>query len=214
MKITNTNTSFLMFLAYLIFTEFEILIMYCCCRPRLTSLFPKKALNKWIFRWKINKDSFLFFVIFSLFSPSVLLFVLTFFSLLFIYFYFFGGGGRWVGWRSEGKGDSGTLWVVSTSGLLPDILQWEINNWGGGGDIHHYSSLYISKANLTSRSECDFQTLILTFTISWRAVLSFIVLRIELVHLYTDNLSCVDPEVDRGSRPPPPPGIHKYCWFL
>ena len=32
-----------MFLAYLNFTEFEILIMYYCCRPRLTSLFPKKA---------------------------------------------------------------------------------------------------------------------------------------------------------------------------
>ena len=75
-------------------------------------------------------------------------------------------GGRWVGWRSEGKGDSGTPWVVSASGLLPDILQGEMNNWGRGATIHHYSSLYISKANLTSRSECDFQTLILTFTIS------------------------------------------------
>ena len=131
MKITNTNTSYLMFLAYLIFTEFEILIMYCCCRPRLTSLFPKKALNKWIFRWKIHKDSSLFFGFFPIF-PSVLLFVLTFFLLLFIYLFFFGGGrGRWVGWRSEGKGDSGTPWEVSTSGLLPDIMQREMNNGGG-----------------------------------------------------------------------------------
>ena len=162
MKITNTNTSYLMFLAYLIFTEFEILIMYCCCRPRLTSLFPKKALNKWIFRWKIHKDSSLFLLFFSLFFPSVLLFVLTFFSLLFILFFFLGGWERWVGLRSKGKGDSGTPWVVSTSELLPDILQREMNNWGwgGGATIHHYSSLYISKANLTSRSECDFQTLI------------------------------------------------------
>ena len=31
-----------------------------------------------------------------------------------------------------GKGDSGTPWVVSTSGLLPDILQREMNKWGGG----------------------------------------------------------------------------------
>ena len=130
MKITNTNTSYLMFLAYLIFTEFEILIMYCCCRPRLTSLFPKKALNKWIFRWKIHKDSSLFLVFFPIF-PSVLLFVLTFFLLLFIYFFFGGGRGRWVGWRSEGKGDSGTPWEVSTSGLLPDIMQREMNNGGG-----------------------------------------------------------------------------------
>ena len=85
MKITNTKTSYLMFLAYLDFTEFEILIMYCCCRPRFTSLFPKEALNKWIFRWKIHKDSSFFSFIF----PSVLLFVLTFFR----FFFFFGGGG-------------------------------------------------------------------------------------------------------------------------
>ena len=117
MKITNTNTSYLMFLAYLIFTEFEILIMYCCCRPRLTSLFPKKALNKWIFRWKIHKDSSFFFFFFLIF-PSVLLFVLTFFFAFF--FGGGGGGGRWGGWWSEGNGDSSTPWVVSTSGLLPD----------------------------------------------------------------------------------------------
>ena len=134
MKITNTNISYLMLLAYLIFTEFEILIMYCCCRPRLTSLFPKKALNKWIFRWKIHKDSSLFLLFFSPIFPSVLLFVLTFFSLFFLGGGGGGGGGggeRWVGWRSEGKGNSGTPWVVSTSGLLPDILQREMNNWGG-----------------------------------------------------------------------------------
>ena len=39
----------------------------------------------------------------------------------------------WVGWRSKGKRDSGTPWVVSTSELLPDILQREMNNWGWGG---------------------------------------------------------------------------------
>ena len=201
-----------MFLAYLIFTEFEILIMYCCCRPRLTSLFPKKALNKWIFRWKIHKDSSPFFVIFFPILPSVLLFVLTFFAC----FYFFVGvgvGGLVGGLRVKG--------IVVLPGWFPLQGYYQIycNRrwiiWGGGGaTIHHYSSLYISKANLTSRSECDFQTLILTFTISWRAVLSFIVLRTELVHLYTDNLSCADPEVDRGSRPSPPLEINKLCWFL
>ena len=142
MKITNTNTSYLMFLAYLIFTEFEILIMYCCCRPRLTSLFPKKAPNKWIFRWKIHKDSSLFFVFFFPIFPSVLLFVLIFFAFFILLFFFLRGGGSWVGWLSEGKGDSGTPWVVSTSGLLPDILQLEMNN-GGGGRQFIITLLYI-----------------------------------------------------------------------
>ena len=135
MKITNTNTSYLMFLAYLIFTEFEILIMYCCCRPRLTSLFPKKALNKWIFRWKIHKDSSLFFVFFPYFPLGPFVCLDFFFASFYLFIFFWGGGrGRWVGWRSEGKGDSGTPWEVSTSGLLPDIMQREMNN-GGGGSI-------------------------------------------------------------------------------
>ena len=117
------------------------------------------------------KHKHLLFNVSGILTEFVLLFVLTFFSLLFILLFFFltffsgGGGGMWVGWRSKGKRDSGTPWVVSTSELLPDILQREMNNWGwggggGGATIHHYSSLYISKANLTSRSECDFQTLI------------------------------------------------------
>ena len=91
--------------------------------------------------------------------------VLTFFC-----FFFGGGGGGGGGWWSEGKWDSGSPWVVSTSGLLPENtgIQREMNNWGGGGGgaIHDYSSLYITKVNPTSRSTCDFQTLILTFRIS------------------------------------------------
>ena len=45
-----------------------------------------------------------------------------------------------------------------TSGLLPDNtgIQQEMDNWGG--TINHYSSLYITKVNPTSRSTCDFQT--------------------------------------------------------
>ena len=43
MLFTNTNTTYLIILAYLNFTEFEHPSMFCCCRPRrLTSLFPKK----------------------------------------------------------------------------------------------------------------------------------------------------------------------------
>ena len=94
------------------------------------------------------------------FSLGILGLVLTFFCL----FFFFGGGG---GWWSEGKWDSGSPWVVSTSGLLPENtgIQREMNSWGGGA-IHDYSSLYITKVNPTSRSTCDFQTLILTLRIS------------------------------------------------
>ena len=40
MSITNTIAIYLIFLAYINFTKFENLIKYCCCRPRLTSLFP------------------------------------------------------------------------------------------------------------------------------------------------------------------------------
>ena len=41
--ITNTYTTYLIFLAYLIFTEFEQISMFCRLGPRLTSLFPMKA---------------------------------------------------------------------------------------------------------------------------------------------------------------------------
>ena len=79
---------------------------------------------------------------------------------------------------------------------------------GGGGQF------IITKVNPTFRSTCDFQTLILTFRISRRTALSFIVLRTELVHLYTENFSCADPEGDRGSRPTPTPWkITSYMGF-
>ena len=97
MKITNTNSIYLMFLAYLNFTEFEILIMYYCCRPRPTSLFPSEG--------RFTKIvPFFFFFFFLSVSPGILGLVLTFFLLL------LGGGGG--GWGSEGKWDSGTPWVI------------------------------------------------------------------------------------------------------
>ena len=103
MKITNTNTSYLMFLAYLIFTEFEILIMYCCCRPRFTSLFPK-ALNKWIFRWKIHKDSSLFFGFFPYFPLGPFVCLDFFFASFYLFIFFWGGGGGGLvgGLRAKG----------------------------------------------------------------------------------------------------------------
>ena len=119
-----------MFLAYLIFTEFEILIMYCCCRPRLTSLFPKKALNKWIFRWKIHKDSSPFLLFFFPILPSVLLFVLTFFRLFLFFLWGWGGGGLVGGLRAKG--------IVVLPGWFPLQGYYQIycNRrwiiWGGG----------------------------------------------------------------------------------
>ena len=46
---------------------------------------------------------------------------------------------------AKGKGDSGTPWVVSTSGLLPDNtgIQREMNSWGGGGNSSLLFSIYI-----------------------------------------------------------------------
>ena len=122
-----------MFLAYLIFTEFEILIMYCCCRPRLTSLFPKKAFNKWIFRWKIHKDSSPFFCyFFSLFSPQSFCLSWLFFSLVFIFLWGGGGGGLVGGLRAKG--------IVVLPGWFPlqgyyqiyCIGRWIIREGGGG----------------------------------------------------------------------------------
>ena len=129
MKITNTNSIYLMFLAYLNFTEFEILIMYYCCRPRLTSLFPKKA------RQQVNlprEDSqrwfpFFFFFFFFVSFPWDPWVGLDFFLLL------LGGGGVVVG----GLRVSGIVvppgWFF-TSGLLPENtgIQQEMNNGGGG----------------------------------------------------------------------------------
>ena len=43
MLFTNTNATYLIFLAYLITTEFEHTSMLWRSRPRLTSLFPMKA---------------------------------------------------------------------------------------------------------------------------------------------------------------------------
>ena len=56
------------------------------------------------------------------------------------------------------------------------------------GETNQYGLFYITTENLTSRSSYAFQTLTLALTISWRTALIFIVLRTELVHLYTDRL--------------------------
>ena len=56
-------------------------------------------------------------------------------------------------------------------GWIPDNtgIQWEMSNFGGGDKPSLLFSIYIvAKVNRTSRSSCGHQTLMLTFTISWR----------------------------------------------
>ena len=56
-------------------------------------------------------------------------------------------------------------------GWIPDNtgIQWEMSNFGGGDKPPLLFSIYIvAKVNCTSRSSCGYQTLMLTFTISWR----------------------------------------------
>ena len=57
------------------------------------------------------------------------------------------------------------------------------------GGKPQYGPFFITAENhLTSRSSYAFQTMILSFTVSWRTALIFIVLHTELEHVYTDSL--------------------------
>ena len=154
MKITNANTSYLMFLAYLILTEFEFSLCIVAVGHSLRAFCLRRPSTSGSSDGRFTKIVS-FFLFFFPISPSVLLFILTF--LAFFFFFFFWGGGGLVG----------GLRVGSTLGLLPDntSIQREMNI-GEGATIQHYYSLNITRVNLTSRSECDFQTVILTFTIS------------------------------------------------
>ena len=53
------------------------------------------------------------------------------------------------------------------------------------GKTNQYGPFYITAENLTSRSSYAFSNFDFGFTISWRTALIFIVLRTDLVHLYT-----------------------------
>ena len=81
--------------------------------------------------------------------------------------------------------------VATTSGLLSDNpgIEWAMSKLGGGGGnkpVLHF--LYIIAKNPAYRSSYAFSNFVLAFTISWRTALIFIVLRTELVHLYTDSI--------------------------
>ena len=68
-----------------------------------------------------------------------------------------------MGWGGGG--------VEVLPGWIPDNtgIQWEMSNFGGGDKPPLLFSIYIvAKVNRTSRSSCGYQTLMLTFTISWR----------------------------------------------
>ena len=74
--------------------------------------------------------------------------------------------------------------VATTSGLLsdnPGIERAMSNYWGK-------TNQYITAKNPAYRSLYAFSNFVLAFTISWSTALIFIVLRTELVHLYTDSL--------------------------
>ena len=105
---------FLIFLTYLIFTEFEPPSMFCHCKPRHTSLFLWRLVNKRILRGRIRKDSSLF-------------------PFFFFFFFFFFFTGSLVGLDIFFNLGGGTPWVVTTSGLLPDDtgIQWNISKFGG-----------------------------------------------------------------------------------
>ena len=82
---TNTNTIYLIFLAYLIFTEFEHPSMFFAVGHALRAFFLWRLVNKRILRGRIRKDSslpffliFFFFSFFSFFSAGLGL-VLTFY---------------------------------------------------------------------------------------------------------------------------------------
>ena len=169
MLFTNTYTTYLIFPVYLIYTEFEHLIMYCCCRPRLTSLFPMKARQQ---ADSPREDS-------QRETPPNKFFFLFFF--FFFFFFFISLLGSWVGpyiFFFAGWG-SGTTWLVRTANLgcyhcrfLLDgtSIQWNMLSVMWGDEF----SLFLCKKNknLRSRSSSGFQTLILAFTILWRTVLS------------------------------------------
>ena len=72
MLCTNTNTTFLIFLAYLIFTEFEPPSMFCHCKPRHTSLFLWRLVNKRIIPLPAFFFVFFFFFFFVFFFTGSL----------------------------------------------------------------------------------------------------------------------------------------------
>ena len=51
-----------MFLAYLIFTEFEIPLRIVAVGHALRAFFLRRLVNKWVLWGKIRKDSFLLFI--------------------------------------------------------------------------------------------------------------------------------------------------------
>ena len=165
MLFTNTNTTYLIILAYLNFTEFEHPSMFVCCRPRrLTSLFPKKARQQAHPPMEDAQISIFFFVFFF-----------VFFFCVFIFWF-----GRGVlGWSRHFY-----IGVVELPGL---ILSNTGIQWDGGKNQH--DPFYVTAENLKSRSSYAFSNFdfgIYTFIEDSFHIYSAS-LR-ELVHLYTDSL--------------------------
>ena len=134
MLFTNTNTTFLIFLPYLIFTEFEPPSMICRCQPRRTSLFPMKARQQ---ADPPREDS----------QRKV---------PLPVFFFFFFWQGPWLVYTFFNLG-GGTPWVVTTSGLLPDDtgIPWDISKFGESKPA--LSFLYSSSESTIQINICLFQ---------------------------------------------------------
>ena len=128
MKITNANTSYLMFLAYLILTEFEFSLCIVAVGHSLRAFCLRRLSTSGSSDGTFTKIVSFFLLFFSYFplGPSV---YLDFFLLFFL------GGGVLVG----------GLRVVSTPGLLPDntSIQREMNIEGGGDNSALLFSIYI-----------------------------------------------------------------------
>ena len=102
MLFTNTNTTYLIFLAYLIFTEFEQISMFVAEGHALRAFFLWRLVNKRILRGRIRKDSPLF----------------PFFSFIFSFFFF----GWTLGWSGH---------LLHWGGGIPNTgIQWEVTNYG------------------------------------------------------------------------------------
>ena len=170
------------------------IIKYCCCRPCLTSLFPDKGSSTsgsseggfakiapfffFLFFFFLFSLGLYFFVFCCCFFFFICLFVVVFlfiYLFLFIYYFFFQGGGflfsHFFG-RGGGGGGCDTPLVVGNHFRVTTSYYWysmEMSNWGVQTNM---SLFYIAKMNLTSRSPCGFQTLMLIFTMSRWTTLS------------------------------------------
>ena len=162
MSITNTIATYLIFLAYINLTKFESFISIVAVGHALRA-FPYKGSST----SESSEGGF------SKIAPSF--FSFFFLSCPFFFFFFFLGGGGGRGWWLGGS----FLFVVFFLGVgVPVLPGWIHGPFQGyyqiilvvnerwvifGERDKHYYSFNVTKGT----PSCGFQTLMLTFTISW-----------------------------------------------